>query len=76
MDCYALASTDFPEAVRDARVVRLHTEEACDERSVCSVTAPRERKTAVKPYLSVYRPILKELARHPAYAHSAGGVAA
>ena len=73
--CKTVFSGDT-EAVRDARVVRLHAEQSGDKRSVCAVAVPRECEASMKSYLRVYGLVLKQLARHPAYTHGTRRVTA
>ena len=64
------------EAFRDAQVVRLHAEQARNQRAVRAVAVAGQGKAAVQRDVGMHRPVAEQLARRQANAHSAGRVTA
>ena len=64
------------ETFRDTQVVRLHTEQARNQRAVRAVAMAGQGKAAVQQDVGMHRPVAEQLARRQANAHSAGRVTA
>ena len=64
------------KAARNAQIVRLHTEQARDQRAVRAVAMTGQGEAAVQRNVRVHRPVAEQFAGRQADAHSPGRVAA